>query len=65
LYLAGLSAYLSMIVTDWGSADIVHKEFNLTTGAWSSKLMSAWTVVIIYIWTLLAPKICPHRNFYF
>ena len=65
MYLAGMSAYLAMVVTDWGSADIVNKEFNLTNGAWFSKLMMGTIFFVMYAWTLLAPKLCPNRNFYF
>lgn len=65
MYLGGMSAYLAMVVTDWGSADIVKKEFNLTYGAWFSKLMMGTIFFVMYTWTLLAPKLCPNRNFYF
>lgn len=54
-----------MVVTDWGSADVVRKEFNLTTGAWVSKLLMGGIVGGMYTWTLLAPRLCPNRNFYF
>ncbi len=54
-----------MLVTDWGSADLVEKEFNLTTGAWFSKFFMSSIVFGLYTWTLLAPRLCPNRNFYF
>ena len=60
-----MSTYIAMIVTDWGSADIVKKQFNLTTGAWTSKLLMGAIIFVMYTWSLLAPKVCPHRNFYF
>lgn len=60
-----MSAYIAMIASDWGSADIVKKQFNLTTGAWTSKILMGSTIFGLYLWTLLAPKLCPHRNFYF
>ena len=65
IYLAGMSMYIGMIVTDWGSADIAKKKFNLTTEAWTSKLVMGYVVFVIYTWSLLAPRICRHRNFYF
>lgn len=65
LYLAGMSTYMAMVATDWGSADIAQKRFNLTTGAWASKLTMGFSVFVLYIWSLLAPRICPTRNFYF
>ena len=54
-----------MIVTDWGSADIVEKKFNLTPEAWSSKLVMGGVVFVMYTWSLIAPRVCPQRNFYF
>ena len=54
-----------MIITDWGSSDIMEQKFNVTTNAWLSKLIMGTFITIIYVWTLVAPKICPHRNFYF
>ena len=57
--------YMAMIVTDWGSADIVEKRFNLTTEAWSSKLVMGGVVFVMYTWSLIAPRVCPERNFYF
>ena len=65
LYLTGMSMYMAMIVTDWGSADIVTNKFNLTTQAWSSKLLMGAVVFVMYTWSLIAPRVCPHRNFYF
>lgn len=65
LFLTGMSTYMAMIVTDWGSADIVKKQFNLTTGAWISKLVMGSTIFVMYTWSLLAPRLCPNRNFYF
>lgn len=65
LYLTGMSAYIAMVATDWGSADIAQNKFNLTTGAWISKLTMGFSVFFLYIWSLLAPRICPNRNFYF
>jgi hypothetical protein len=64
-YLLGLSAYIAMIITDWGSADIIKGKFQLTTGAWVSKLLLGNSIFFLYVWTLLAPRLCPNRNFYF
>jgi len=65
LYLTGMSTYIAMVVTDWGSADIVKQEFNLTAGAWLNKLLMGTTIFVMYTWSLLAPRLCPNRNFYF
>ena len=64
-YLTGMPMYMTMVVTDWGSADIFNQKFNLTTDAWTSKLVMGGVVSLFYLWTLIAPRVCPHRNFYF
>lgn len=65
VYLSGMSMYMAMIVTDWGSADLINHRYNLTTEAWTSKLVMGGVIFVVYCWTLVAPRVCPNRNFYF
>lgn len=57
------SMYIGMLVTNWTSA-------SLTTGTLTSnglgfwvRVVMSWVVTLIYIWTLIAPKIFPERDF--
>lgn len=57
------SIYIGMLVTNWTSANPTTG--NLTSndfGFWVRVAMS-WVTMLIYIWTLLAPKIFPDRDF--
>lgn len=52
-----------MLVTNWTSA-------SLTTGVLVSngfgfwvRVVISWATALLYIWTLIAPKICPERDF--
>ena len=52
-----------MLITNWISVDV-------TTGAIQSSNFGFWVRVIIsyatfllYIWTLIAPRVCPGRDF--
>jgi hypothetical protein len=54
-----------MICTDWGSGDILNGKFELTKNAEISKVLASCVTFIIYLWTLIAPKVMPGRNFYF
>lgn len=57
------SMYIGMLVTNWTSA-------SLTTGSLISngfgfwvRVIISWAVALIYIWTLVAPKLFPDRDF--
>jgi len=53
------SAYMSMLFTNWGT----NKDSIDTVGTISFVVgcISSWTAMLIFWWTLLAPKLCPHR----
>lgn len=58
-----MSLYICMICTDWGSGDILNGKFELTANAEISKIFNSCVTFIIYIWTLIAPRVLPERNF--
>ena len=60
-----MSLYVSMILTDWGSGDILKGKFELTSNAQLSKIFTSSLTFLIYSWTLLAPRLFPNRNFYY
>lgn len=54
---------MAMLITNWDSAspttgDLVPSGF----GFWVRVIMS-WLTTLIYIWTLVAPKCFPERDF--
>ena len=58
-----MSLYICMILTDWGSGDILQGKFELTLNAEISKIFTASATFVIYVWTLVAPRVLSSRNF--
>uniref|UniRef100_A0A667XSJ9 Serine incorporator 5 n=1 Tax=Myripristis murdjan TaxID=586833 RepID=A0A667XSJ9_9TELE len=57
------SLYVMMTVTNWFHYDD-HKIEKLLEGSWSVfwiKMASCWVCLILYMWTLIAPMVCPKR----
>uniref|UniRef100_A0A8C6THC0 Serine incorporator 5 n=1 Tax=Neogobius melanostomus TaxID=47308 RepID=A0A8C6THC0_9GOBI len=57
------SLYVMMTVTNWFHYD-GHKIEKLLDGSWSVfwiKMASCWVCLILYMWTLIAPMLCPKR----
>eukprot|EP01126_Amoeba_proteus_P054033 TRINITY_DN6617_c0_g1_i8.p1 TRINITY_DN6617_c0_g1~~TRINITY_DN6617_c0_g1_i8.p1 ORF type:complete len:167 (+),score=45.76 TRINITY_DN6617_c0_g1_i8:1189-1689(+) len=64
------SLYLSMILTNWQTVSSVQSGANSTyavdqgmAASWA-KATSSWVVLLLYLWTLIAPVIFPNRRFY-
>jgi len=53
------AAYMAMLFTNWGT----NKDSIDTTGKISFivGVCSSWTAMLMYWWTLCAPKLCPQR----
>jgi len=53
------AAYMSMLFTNWGT----NKESIDTTGTVSFVVgvISSWFTFLLFWWSLIAPKLCPHR----
>uniref|UniRef100_A0A6Q2XFS5 Serine incorporator 5 n=1 Tax=Esox lucius TaxID=8010 RepID=A0A6Q2XFS5_ESOLU len=57
------SLYVMMTVTNWFHYDN-HQIEKLLDGSWSAfwiKMASCWFCLFLYIWTLVAPMVCPKR----
>lgn len=52
------SIYISMLLTKWGTTSGHYSDAQM----WVS-IVSQWVSVTIYIWTLIAPRICSQRDF--
>ncbi|KAL4493646.1 hypothetical protein ABPG72_004139 [Tetrahymena utriculariae] len=61
-----ISIYTCMLITNWGSPDFSANTFQLyqeSSASYWIKIIIAWLTAAIYIWTLIAPKIFPNRDF--
>jgi len=60
-----VSMYIAMLLTNWGSSPegTLSQKYNI--GLASSWLQAAacWTCSILYLWTLIAPRLFPNRDF--
>lgn len=65
------SLYMAMLLTDWGTGSInsphdgtqvVHSSSTGSTQMWV-KVVSQWIAIVLYTWTLVAPRVCPDREF--
>jgi hypothetical protein len=57
------SIYVGMLITNWTSASITTNTLiSNDFGFWVRATIS-WTTALLYIWTLIAPKLCPDRDF--
>ena len=63
--LALISCWFAMVVTSWGSIDTGGDRANPEVGKVSMWMMiaSQWLFMLLYIWTLVAPRLFPDRDF--
>lgn len=53
-----------MLLTDWGvAAADSHQRYNVGYASAWLLLAACWVCQLIYLWTLVAPKCCPDREF--
>lgn len=58
------SLYLSMLLTNWGSAaDDTPTAIDVGWPAVWVKIVSQWVTLALYAWTLVAPSLFPNRDF--
>jgi len=65
LVLALMSTWFPMVLTSWGAVNENGSAANTTVGEVSMWMIIAaqWTALILYSWTLLAPRLFPDRDF--
>lgn len=66
LYMCIGSMYIADMITNWGSPMIdspILKAYEPNAFAFWSKLGLEWVTSLLYIWTLIAPRIFPSRDF--
>ena len=67
--MALIACFVAMLLTGWGTITIIPEEetnaANPTIGRVNMAMIgiSQWTAILLYIWTLLAPRLFPDRDF--
>jgi hypothetical protein len=60
------SCYIAMLLTNWGNPVIDGSNFTVFKASnqsmWS-KLGTSWVAMALYVWTLVAPRLFPDRDF--
>ncbi|EQC37958.1 hypothetical protein SDRG_04975 [Saprolegnia diclina VS20] len=51
--------YMAMVLTQWGSS---HGQEQGAVNMWV-QIVSQWMVLLLYVWTLVAPRLFPDRDF--
>lgn len=58
--------YFGTLLTDWGTASPDHGDIRQYDVSWASawvKVGTQWSIVVMYVWTLIAPALFPDRDF--
>lgn len=65
IVLALISCWFAMAVTSWGSIDTGGDRANPEVGRVSMWMLiaSQWLFMVLYLWTLVAPRLFPDRDF--
>jgi len=59
-----ITVYVSMMLTDWGTpAAAQNQKYNLGYASAWLQMSANWICSILYLWTLVAPKLFPNRDF--
>ncbi|TMW62873.1 hypothetical protein Poli38472_005491 [Pythium oligandrum] len=56
MFLAGV--YMAMVLTDWDSANGASNGVSMWV-----KIVAQWLTMLLFLWTILAPKLFPDRDF--
>jgi hypothetical protein len=57
------SIYIAMLITNWTSANITTGELNSNDFGFWVRLILSWVTFLLYVWTLIAPRVFPDRDF--
>eukprot|EP00826_Nyctotherus_ovalis_P044250 TRINITY_DN4769_c0_g1_i1.p1 TRINITY_DN4769_c0_g1~~TRINITY_DN4769_c0_g1_i1.p1 ORF type:complete len:438 (+),score=96.10 TRINITY_DN4769_c0_g1_i1:107-1420(+) len=68
LLMTFVAFYFSMVLTNWGAPNIGSSEkhyrgFSKRWLGFGMKLTAQWVATLIFVWCLIAPKVCPNRDF--
>lgn len=62
-YMCLASIYIAMLITNWTSANITTGELNSNDFGFWVRLILSWVTFLLYVWTLIAPRVFPDRDF--
>lgn len=52
-----------MLVTNWSSASLTTGSLHSNQFGFWVRVVMSWATAFLYIWTLIAPRIFPNRDF--
>ena len=63
-----IAMYSAMLLTDWGVAadtevDSAARSYNVGIASAWLQMGTNWLCCLLYLWTLVAPKLLPDRDF--
>lgn len=56
--------YFSMLITNWISMNVTTGEITSSNFGFWVRVTVSWGTFLLYIWTLIAPRVCPGRDFH-
>ena len=62
-YMCLASMYVGMLITNWTSASLTTSDFVSSNFGFWVRVCISWLTTLVYVWTLLAPKVFPERDF--
>lgn len=57
------SIYVAVLITNWNSANVITGSLSPSGFSFWVKVSIAWVTTLLYIWTIIAPKILRQRDF--
>ena len=60
------ACYLSMLCTNWGNMSIFDNTtdfFKGDNGSFWLKIVAQWFTIVLFVFSLIGPKLCPNRDF--
>lgn len=55
--------YVAMLLTNWVSVDYSSGRIRSSMFGFQVRLWIAVVTALIYVWTMVAPRVCPSRDF--
>ena len=57
------AVYVGILITNWNSASIHTGEIEPSGFGFWVRIVMSWVTFLLYFWTLIAPRVCPDRDF--
>jgi hypothetical protein len=52
-----------MLITNWISVDVITGDIKSSNFGFWTRVSISWATFLLYTWTLVAPRVCPDRDF--